>query len=304
MPLPKLSRSLAAGALLLTVCMPSSAQTPVKIKSEELLEGSGLARSKRYPGVFWTHNDSGDSARLFAIDRRGKQLGEWRVSGARNQDWEAVAIDDQGRLYIGDIGNNANARRDLAVYIVEEPDPATGGGTIPSLKRLRYRFPDLPYPPPPNRRNYDAEAMFWTGGNLYLLSKHRSNTQTRLYRFRSLSEEAEQVLEALGEPFDTLETGLPRGGMVTAADLSDDGKQLAVLTYHHLFIFDDPEQLHLSQLRSKTRLVAAVAIQCEGLAWDGEDLVFSNEQGFLHRLPGASAGLGARYPSSSGASQR
>ena len=51
-------------------------QPPVKIDSEQLLEGSGLAASRRPPGVFWTHNDPGDSARLFAIDRQGRVLGD------------------------------------------------------------------------------------------------------------------------------------------------------------------------------------------------------------------------------------
>lgn len=285
-------------AVLLTVPAASRSQAVavVKIDSTEIAEGSGLVASRQHEGVFWTHNDSGDSPRFFAVDGGGRVLGEWRVSGARNQDWEAVTLDDSGHLYLGDIGNNANARRDLAVYVVREPDPAGGGGEIAVLRRLRYRFPDLPYPPPPNRRNYDAEALFWHQDALYLLSKHRSNTQTQLYRFPSLTDEAEQVLEPLGEPFDTKESGLPRGGMVTAADLTEDGTRLAVLTYHHLFVFDDPATLQLSSLRSKTRLLPAVSLQCEGLAWDGDDLVFSNEQGFLHRLAGARSGLGPTYP--------
>ena len=34
----------------------------------ELRESSGLGVSQSYPGVFWTHNDSGDGPRLYAID--------------------------------------------------------------------------------------------------------------------------------------------------------------------------------------------------------------------------------------------
>ena len=42
------------------------------IDFDEIVESSGIIKSKKYPGVFWTHNDSGDSARIFAITEDGK----------------------------------------------------------------------------------------------------------------------------------------------------------------------------------------------------------------------------------------
>ena len=46
-----------------------------------------------------------------------------RIENARNYDWEDISSDPEGRLYIGDIGNNDSARRNLAIYVVDEPDP-------------------------------------------------------------------------------------------------------------------------------------------------------------------------------------
>src|SRR5689334_10296886 len=46
-----------------------------KIESAEIKESSGLAASKCQPDVFWTHNDSGDEAFIFAVDKKGKKLG-------------------------------------------------------------------------------------------------------------------------------------------------------------------------------------------------------------------------------------
>ena len=42
------------------------------IEFKAISEMSGLAKSRRYAEVYWMHNDSGDSARLFAVDSEGK----------------------------------------------------------------------------------------------------------------------------------------------------------------------------------------------------------------------------------------
>ena len=57
-----------------------------RIEHEPVRESSGIAASRRHPGVFWTHNDKGDAARLYAIDGTGKLLAEFAVD-ARNDDW-------------------------------------------------------------------------------------------------------------------------------------------------------------------------------------------------------------------------
>jgi hypothetical protein len=82
-----------------------------------IAESSGLARSS-VDGVFWTHGDSGTEPLLFAIDREGRLRATVRVTGATNLDWEDLTSDGAGHLWIGDIGNNANNRRDLAVHRV------------------------------------------------------------------------------------------------------------------------------------------------------------------------------------------
>src|SRR5690554_2695558 len=68
-----------------------------RIDHPPIRESSGLVASRRQPGVFWTHNDSGNPPAIYAIDRTGKLLGEWRI-GAINHDWEDIALDDHGHL--------------------------------------------------------------------------------------------------------------------------------------------------------------------------------------------------------------
>ena len=58
--------------------------------------------------MFWTHNDGGGPKKqvLYAIDREGNTRAAFPVIGATFHDWEDIAIDDAGHLYLGDIGNN------------------------------------------------------------------------------------------------------------------------------------------------------------------------------------------------------
>src|SRR4051812_19029080 len=62
-----------------------------KIRSKEIDESSGIAASRCQNGVLWTHNDSGDDAFIFAINKAGETLGTWRVPNARNVDWEDIS---------------------------------------------------------------------------------------------------------------------------------------------------------------------------------------------------------------------
>ena len=47
-------------------------------------ESSGVCASRRNPGIFWTHNDSGDTARAFLIDRNGATRMVINLRGAQN----------------------------------------------------------------------------------------------------------------------------------------------------------------------------------------------------------------------------
>lgn len=285
-----------------TPARPQTAEqdtTPIpfgRLDRSAIAESSGLVASRRHPGVLWTHNDSGDSSRIFAITEHGEMIAEIAVEGAAHRDWEDIAIDDSGRLYLGDMGNNSNRRADLVIYVVPEPDPRSA--TSVSVERsIRFRFPELPYPPAIERRNFDAESLFWARGNLYLLSKHRSNTRTNLYRFPSLDGRGRAVLERIGT-FDLGGGDRRYGGMATAADVTTDGSHLVVLSYHAVFLFARPEEGddYLSRPLGRIDLTYVVSRQCESVAWLGDDVMFGNEQGDLHLLREPRALRRDRYP--------
>src|SRR6185369_7731999 len=101
--------------------------TITTIKDKSIIESSGLVASRTRPGAYWTHNDSGDGPFIYAINTLGDTLAGFRVAGANARDWEDISIapgsqPNKSYLYIGDLGDNSEARSDIAVYRVPEPD--------------------------------------------------------------------------------------------------------------------------------------------------------------------------------------
>ncbi|HZN67064.1 MAG TPA: hypothetical protein VFB66_17365 [Tepidisphaeraceae bacterium] len=197
------------------------------IRHAPVKESSGVVASRRSPGVFWTHNDKGNAPVLYAITREGTLLAEYHVA-ATHDDWEDVATDDAGNLYVGNIGNNNAERTWLEVHRVGEPGPdLSGGGAAaprPSVSLRPDRTWRLKFPADP----FDCESLFVHGGHGYVISKHHDGAPAGLYRF-PLGGGDDVTLEKV--------TTLPTRGPVTAADLSPDGSTLAVLTYGALYTF-------------------------------------------------------------------
>lgn len=187
-----------------------------RIEAPEIRESSGVAASRRFPGVFWTHNDSGNAPALFAMTREGKLIQRFTVA-VPNVDWEDMAIDGDGFLYLADIGNNARDRREVPVYRIAEPDPRAAGSDVEPLKpdrTWRLTFP--------NDEPFDAEALMTLAGQGYIISKLSIGGGHGLYRFRLTNEDSTQLLERIAT--------LSIRSAITAGDISPDGRQLAILT--------------------------------------------------------------------------
>src|SRR5687767_7079915 len=68
------------------------------IADPEIKECSGIVASRQFPDVFWVHND-GKKERLYAINRKGATLAEFKIKGVKFEDWEDIAIDNDKNLY-------------------------------------------------------------------------------------------------------------------------------------------------------------------------------------------------------------
>jgi hypothetical protein len=189
------------------------------IEDANIKECSGIVASHKHPGVFWTHND-GKKERLYAIDRQGKTLAEFKVGGTKVEDWEDIALDAENRLYIADTGNNNADRKQVAVYRIPEPDPKSGTKSISIEAAWRLGFPGGPF---------DAEALVIQGDSGYIISKVTKDRQAELYRFPLAETKGVITLALVGR--------LRIDSPVTAADISLDGKRLAVLAKNGVYLF-------------------------------------------------------------------
>ena len=138
----------------------------LRVADPAVTEASGLAVSARHPGLLWTHNDSGDGPRLYAVGADGRTLATLTLAGVEARDWEAMAAgrDDRGRpaLFVGDIGDNLDQWPEVAVYRVAEPIRLRDA-TVPAV-RYRLRYADGP-------RNAEALLVDPRGNRLYVATK-------------------------------------------------------------------------------------------------------------------------------------
>ena len=121
--------------------------------------------------AYVTHNDAGNKPHLYLIDRKGKLIETIKLQ-LPNVDWEDLARDSEGNIYIADTGNNNNKRKELAIYKLQLDKPD-------KIEAIRFTYEDQKaYPPSKKDMNYDVEAIFWQGGKLYLVSKDRGQKET------------------------------------------------------------------------------------------------------------------------------
>jgi len=140
-----------------------------------LPEASGLAASRRLPGTLWTHNDSGGPV-VYALDTAGAITGQLRLTGAKVEDWEAIAVGPcpgGSCIYVGDIGDNDAERKRITVYRVAEPVSGSGG-QAPVTGVFHATYPD---------GAHDAETLL-TGpdGTLFVVTKGDTGP-IAVYRF-------------------------------------------------------------------------------------------------------------------------
>lgn len=194
----------------------------------ELNELSGLVASRAHPGVLYGHNDSGDSARFFALSTTGAALGRFTLEGATANDIEDIALGpcDAGTcLWLGDIGDNMRHRDDYAVYRVPEPQLLADAGTaaVP-WERFAWAYPDG------EKNNSEALLANPVTGRLYLVTKERTGP-SRVYRFPlPLDGAGVNVLELV----TTLTVPGPTDAELTAADVSPCGRAVLLRMYNRL----------------------------------------------------------------------
>lgn len=249
----------------------------------ELREISGLTASRRHADTLWMLDDGGNPARLFAVDRKGDRVATFRVEGVPKTDWEDISgfqLDGRDYLLIADTGDNGGLRRTLQLHVIEEPASLVNARLKPAWS-IVFRWPD-------GARDCEAVTVDARSRTVLLVSKKRQPPE--LFTL-PLAPTGEAIATAKRIGRLRMPAALaPRGGsgqraplaaQVTAADVSPDGRELAVITYRHLLVY--PRQGRESWAQAVARPPIERPLpwlpQAEALGWDrdGSHLYVSGE---------------------------
>lgn len=213
--------TLAAAALPAVAADPTPAPKKMfTIDDSRIKESSGLAKSQKFDDLYWTVNDSSDSARIFGIDTDGDVKAVLKFK-AEVRDVEAIAVDREGTIYIADIGDNTKTRDMVEIYTIPEPD------SLESADNVRYHRYDFKYPdgahdaetllvqPRTQRVFVVSKTVF--GGTVYAAPRQLSTDRTN--RLRSFARV---------------------GGLVTDGTFFPDGRHVLLRTYGTATIYTFP----------------------------------------------------------------
>jgi hypothetical protein len=276
-PLPSASTATApaprAAAARPALCNRLHATISGRVSAPAATELSGLALSRTQPRVLWTHNDSGDRARVLAVTATGRLLADIAVTGAANVDWEDVALGPArgggDALYIADTGDNDARRREVVVYRVPEPSVRGGGpaATAPAA-RLVLRYPG-------GARDAEALLVDPDTGALLLVTK---------------SFDGDAGIYVAGRPAAARATVLRRGGRlslgggeaITGASVSADGRTIVLRTYDRALVWTRRPREALAQALRRRPCAARADLLAEG---QGEAIALTRDGRGFYTVP-------------------
>jgi hypothetical protein len=255
----------------LAICGKLRATVTGTVQTPEAPELSGLVVSRSQLGVLWTHNDSGDRARVFALRPNGSLLADLDVPGAEAVDWEDIAIRGK-ELYVGDIGDNDRKRASVDVYRFPEPQVPATGSTAPAT-RLTLSYPD---------GAHDAETLLVDprNGDIVIVTKDFSG-RSGIY----VSHHSSTTLRLAGH----LNLGL--GGLATGGDVSADGRVIAIRTYGNVYAWRRPSGVSLAAALRRKPCVSPTPLR-EG---QGEALALTRTGGTFYTVPEGADATIRRY---------
>lgn len=234
------------------------------IQNKELKEASGLIASVNNPGLLWSHNDSGDEARIFLLDDSAKNKAVYYLEGIKAKDWEEIASlkKDQSYLLIGDIGDNKGIRPFINVHLVKEPTYRKGAfytDTIPANEITTFI---LTY----EDGSRDAEAFFYDDidQKLYIISKRELEvglyeTGLPLQADQSLNKDTLQLKKSTLLPFT----------FITSAAIAKDGSEVLMKNLLNVFYWKRKNKEAIPDLlkRQAIQLPYKPEIQGEAIAF-------------------------------------
>ena len=255
------ARTTPAGTGVPAVCGRLRPTRTGRITSGEATELSGLVVSRTRPGLLWTHNDSGDRARILAVRAGGAFAGSFDIPGAESIDAEDIATGPRpgggALLYLADIGDNDAERASVVVWRVPEPSAAAApGGTTAPPRRIELRYPD-------GAQNAETLLVDPRRGDLAIVTKDFGGRSV-LYTAPA-SAGADGTVTTLRRAA-RIDFGF--AGLATGGDVSRSGSVIVVRTYGAAFAWTRRagESIGAAMRRRPCRSHADLATEGQGEA--------------------------------------
>ena len=223
-----------------------------KLAAPQISEASGLAASWAHEGLLWTHNDSGDSARVFLIRPDGALVAEVHLRGVENAvDWEDIAVAPcapraaQTCVFVADTGDNLRARESVVIYRFVEPElPAAHRQDleheqtsitldIEDVRAIWFDYPDGP-------RDVETLMVHPQSSAIYLVEKNPTSLAP-VFRVPAEEASAQEPARALEIATLELEGRSSLFAMITAGDIAPNGREFTVRTYLESYTYCAPE---------------------------------------------------------------
>lgn len=242
------------------------------LDSDEIKESSGLARSLSHLNILWTHNDSGDEPRIFAVDDRGHVRAEVAIQGVHPIDWEDITsfrLGGTSYLAIADTGNNQLSRKVGRICILREP--SLNSQTAKVIAEVSFAFDDSPH---------DCESIAYDPvGKQFLLAAKTLKFRTGVY---SVSWPVRENSRPQNPPATAKCLGHIPVPFVTSMDLSPDSKHLVFLSFFHAAEYTLPDSAGWKQafLTTPSMTVLPARSQGEAICYssDGSDFFLTSER--------------------------
>ena len=207
--------------------------TMEEVSGIELLPNSDLV---------WMINDSGNSNTLYGYSLGSQSIERSIIiSNGTNKDWEDLATDNKGNLYIGDFGNNKNKRRDLTIYGLKGILSNANAEMRTSI--TTFTFEDQKkFPPKSKNLNFDVEAFIHMNDHFYLFTKNRSSKFDGVFKvYRIPAKEGHFVAELIDQ-YSFCDQ--KKECKITASAIYHDTGTIALLSSNKVWILKNYQKDH------------------------------------------------------------
>jgi hypothetical protein len=244
------------------------AQKIVSYLPKTLNETSGLCFYN--DSVFVSLNDGGNEPKLYFLNFSGTLIHTLEISNATNIDWEDITTDGKGTLYIADIGNNENDRKNLCFYKITELDLLSKSKV--KAEKFSFSYPDqISFPPEKKDKRFDAESLVFFKDSLYIFTKCRAKPYDGVSNSYSLAINKTSQIAKKGNDFKLGGTHWYQSS-VTGACVQNN--KLYLLTYSKLFVYT----INGKVIKINTKKAFSSYTQKEAIAVSKSGIVFFTDE--------------------------